>query len=361
MKKKLLVMMLAFAMTLAFAACGGGGADSAADSGAAEETAAEPNAGVGAIVFTVPDSWPVENASASGGVTYSIPDSDYKLYASIFDEKSLESVNKWNPEQSAESVQEYYDKYYASKEALTKENLENTAIKVCDTDAQYNKYKADNGEYLELGTYWMYEGKIYNIGMYNPNSYDIDGNAVQDAAKLTDDEIAAYEGVVASVQPGDGAAILKSMMNTDSIGSIAFEVPEGYTLTDMYKDFITFTKDGGEVTLQINISDEESLKYAEDENGNHPSSLKEWYENFIYEGTEQTKIAGYDGHIDKYTAEDDKYHNVNAEFLTDDAIYHVNMGTDSWDENGNLKPDAPELTDEDLAVFDAFVASLKQK
>lgn len=359
MKKKLLVLMLAFAMTLAFAACGGGGGGS--DSGAAEESVAEPNTGVEGIVFVVPDDWPLENASTSGGITYKVPDSDFQLYASIFDEESLESINQWNPERGAGSVQEYYDKYYTSEEALSKENLENTAVKVCDTDAQYNKYKADSGEYLELGTYWMYEGKIYNIGMFNPDAYGDSGEVVQDAAKLTDDEIAAYEDIIASVQPGDGASMLKALMKADSIGSIAFEAPEGYTLTDVYSDFISFTKDGSDITLQINRSDESSLQYMEKEDGTHPSSLKEWYENFLFEGVEETTIAGYEGHIDKYTAEDDKYHNVNAEFLTDDAIYSVNMGTDAWDEEGNLKPDATVLSEDDIAVFDAFVASLKQK
>ena len=360
MKKKLLIMMLAFVMTMAFAACGSGGGGEAA-SGAAEESAAEPNTGVGDIVFVVPDGWALENASASGGITYKVPDSDFQLYASIFDDESLESINQWNPEKGAESVQEYYEKNFVSKEALSKENLENTSIKVCDTDAQYNKYKADNGEYLELGTYWMYEGKVYNIGMFNPDSYDDSGEVVQDATKLTDDEIAVYEDIIASVKPGDGTSMLKALMKADSIGSIAFEAPEGYTLTDMYSDFISFTKDGSDITLQINRSDESSLQYMEKEDGTHPSSLKEWYENFLFEGVEETTIAGYEGHIDKYTAEDDKYHNVNAEFLTDDAIYSVNMGTDAWDEEGNLKPDATVLTEDDIAVFDAFVASLKQK
>jgi hypothetical protein len=36
------------------------------------------------------------------------------------------------------------------------------------------------------------------------------------------------------------------------------------------------------------------------------------------------------------------------------------MGTDAYDENG-LKEDAVALTDEDLAAFDAFVASLTKK
>jgi len=359
MKKKLLVMMLAFAMTLAFAACGGG-----ADSGAAAEPAAEPNAGVGDVVFVVPDGWTVLNASVagSGSVSYSNPDSEYMLYVSTFDEESLKDVKEWNPDRSAETVQEYYEKYYTSEEALSKENLESTAVKVCDTDGQYVKYKAKSGEYMELGTYWMQDGKIYDIGMVNQDAYDEKGNLKEDATKLTDDEIATYESIVASVQPGDGAAILNSLMKTDSLGSIAFEAPEGYTLTDIYKDYISFKKDGSEnITLNISRSDESSLKYMEDQNGNHPSSLKEAYEMYLYEGMEKATIAGFDGHIDKYTSEDEKYHNVSAEFLADDAIYNIYMDTSAWDNEGNIKPDAEELTEDDLAVFDAFVASLKQK
>ena len=57
----------------------------------------------------------------------------------LYDDESLESINQWNPEKGAESVQEYYEKNFVSKEALSKENLENTSIKVCDTDADFSR------------------------------------------------------------------------------------------------------------------------------------------------------------------------------------------------------------------------------
>ena len=356
MKKKLLVLMMAFAMILAFAACGGGGG-----SEAEPEAAAEPNAGVGGIVFSLPDGWTVSGSSLQGYMEVTIPDSDYILYANIFGEDDLENVNRWNPEHGADSLEAYYEKSYKSEEALAKEGLESTTVKVCDTDALYNKFKTKSGGYIEAATAWMYDGEIYNIGLVNYDSYDENGKVNEDVTKLTDEEILTYEGIVASVQPGDGTAIQKAALSADSVGSIAFEVPEGYTLTAVYEEQVTFTKDGSDVTLQFNVTDEDDLENMTNSDGKHPESLQEWYDQFLYEGIEETEIAGYKGHIDKWPAEDENYYNCSAEFLADDGIYNAYMGTDAWDENGNIREDAVPLTEDDMAAFDAFVASLKKK
>ena len=100
MKKKILVLMMAFAMVLAFASCGGGGG-----SEAEPEAAAEPNAGIGGIVFSLPDGWTVSGSSLQGYMEVTVPDSDYILYANIFGEDDLESVNQWNPEHGADSLE----------------------------------------------------------------------------------------------------------------------------------------------------------------------------------------------------------------------------------------------------------------
>ena len=360
MKKKLLVLMLAFAMALAFAACGGGGGGSEAEP--EPEAAAEPNAGIGGVVFVMPDGWTVTGASLDGYLQVTIPDSDYMLYGNIFGEDDLESVNEWNPERGADTVEAYYEKTYTSEDALSRENLENTAVKVCDTDAQYNKYKAESGEYLEAATAWLYDGEIYSIGLFNPNSYGENGEVVEDVTKLTDDELSTYEGLVASIQPGDGEALMKASMSADSIGSFAFEAPAGYDITAVYNDErVTYSKPGSEIVLEISRTGEEDFKNITDENGNHPESLQAWYERFLSEGMEETTIADCRGHIDKWPYEDGNYYNCSAEYLADDGIYSVFMGTNAWGEEGNIKEGAETLTDDDLALFDAFMESLKKK
>ena len=43
-----------------------------------------------------------------------------------------------------------------------------------------------------------------------------------------------------------------------------------------------------------------------------------------------------------------------------DEVYEVSLSTDAWDENG-LKADAVPLSDEDMAVFNDFLASIQKK
>ena len=359
MKKKLLVMMLALAMVLVFAACGGG-------SGSEAEPAAkvEPNAGVGGIVFAVPDSWTQTNNSPGSYTEFKLPDSDFSLVASAFGDKELEEQNQWSDEEPVASVQEYFDKYYTVDEKKFKEQgVEHSVVKVCDTDADYNKYTGGKDGYFELGTNWMADNTIYSVFMFNQEAFDENGKIRDDAAPLTDDAIKAYEAVIASVQKGDGTAFQTEALAAaaTSIGSIAFEAPEGYTVSDCNDTFVNFKKDGSTVELQVMKTGEEDLGNVTMDDGSTPSSLDEYYNMYERDAEDAATIAGYDGYINKYPFEDDKYYNISAEFMAEDAIYNVYMGTDAWDENGDLKDGAESLSDEDLAVFDAFIASMKKK
>ena len=362
MKKKLLVIMLALAMVFAFAACGGGGGGGS-DAPAADSSA-EPHAGVSGIVFTVPDDWTLTDVNIGSHGSYSIPGSDYCLVTNSLGEKELEENNKWS-EEKFDSVQAYYDKYYAAtEEELKEKDIEHTIIKVCDTDADYNKYTGGKDGFYELGTYWMLDNTIYSFYLYNDKNFGDGGKIKDDATPLTDDQIKQYEDIIASIQKGDGVSFLKEGIASlgTNIGSLTYAVPEGFSVSRIGENFIELNKEGSPVYLQISMTTENELQYCQKADGSVPESLEDWFNVSIYEGIEETEIAGYKGYIDKNPYDDEgNCYDVNAGLLADDAIYNVYMGTDAHDTDGNLKEDAVPLTDEDLAAFDALVASLAKK
>ena len=360
MKKKLLVIVLALAMTLVFAACNSG-----SGSGAAAAEPAEPNAGVAGIVFAVPDGWTQGNITPGSYSEFTNPDSEYTLVTSAFGDKELEESNEWSEGDPIGSVQDYYDQYYtADEEELKKNNVEHSVIKVCDTDASYNKYTGGKDGYMEVGSYWMYDNTIYSMFLFNPSAYDDQGNVIEGAATLSDDEIKMFEDILASVQPGDGTAFQNEALGVSatSLGDIAFDAPAGYTVSEARESYVEFKKDGSDITLQISKTTEDDLQYIELEDGSHPTSLDAYYNQYERDSEFAASIAGYDGYIYKYPYEDDIYYDANAEFMTEDAIYSIYLGSyDIWDENGEVKPDAEKLSEDDLAAFDAFIASLRKK
>lgn len=361
MKKKLLVMMLALAMALVFAACGGG---SGAGAEAEPAAAAEPNAGVAGIVFAVPDGWTQSNIQPGSYSEFKVPDSEISLIASAFGDKELEEQNKWSEDEPVASVQEYYDKYYAVDEAKLKEQgVEHSVVKVCDTDADYTKYSGGKDGYLELGTNWIADNTIYSVFIVNQGAFDENGKIRDDATPLGDDLIKAYEGVIASIQKGDGTAFQEEALgeSATSLGSIEFEVPEGYTVSDYNDNFANFVKDGSTVELQVMRTGEDDLDSVTMPDGNQPATLEEYFNMNENDPEDAATIAGCEGYINKYPFEDDKYYNINAFFLAEDAVYDIYMGTDCWDENGELIDGAESLSEEDIAAFDAFIASMKKK
>ena len=60
-----------------------------------------------------------------------------------------------------------------------------------------------------------------------------------------------------------------------------------------------------------------------------------------------------------YPYEDDVYYDVNATFMADGVMYDIGMSTGAWDNDGNIKEGAEQLSQDDLAAFDSFLASLK--
>ena len=346
MKKALLALFVSLAMIVSLTACGGGGSSEPAE-------AAEPNAGLRGIVFAVPDGWTVESVGENF-VSYKTEGSPVALHVSAMDQ---EDISSFEDEDSSLTVQEYFDKNYrASDEDIKKYDLEQKDITVCDTDGLLVSRKVSGG-YAYKSASWMTEDVIYSIGMSNTDNYDDKGEIKDDAVALTGDEEAVLDGVIASAKPGDGEALKKQSLKADSVGDLSFTAPEGFELVSVDESYVSFEK--GEVSMNINRTTEEDFAQWSWDGEDAPKSVEEMFRQNA-EWAEAATIAGNDGYIDKSPDEDGKYYSVSAGVMVDGVLYEVHMGTDAYDENG-LKADAVSLTDEDIAAFDALVASLAKK
>jgi hypothetical protein len=56
-----------------------------------------------------------------------------------------------------------------------------------------------------MSTAWMTDGSMYLFSISNSENYSEDtGKLEKDAVTLTDEDIAVYDGIIASVAAGDG-------------------------------------------------------------------------------------------------------------------------------------------------------------
>ena len=347
MKKSLLALFMSLAMIVSLTACGGSGSSEPA------AEAAEPNAGVAGIVFAVPEGWTAESIGPNF-VNFRNPDSDFELSVNVLDEEGIAGMEG---EDSKLSLQEYFDKYCVPTDELAKKNdYEWETVKICDTDAYSVKHNHKDTGCYSMSADWMYDNSIYNVYIFNQDNFDENG-IKDDIVAVGSAEEQAFTGLLASVQPGDGAAMMSQKLKADSVGDYSFTAPEGYTLTEMGSDYVSFEK--GEATLRFSRTTEEDFQSWGWEGDDVPGSLEEMYKQQS-EGMYAATVAGVDGYIGKYPDEDGKFYNVNAGFMADGVFYEVTMDTNAYDEDG-LKADAVALTDEDIAAFDAFVASLAKK
>lgn len=354
--RKILALVAAVIMVLALAACGGG------SSGGSSEAPAEPNSGVAGIVFSVPEDWTVSGAEQGNYIAFKANDG-YDFGMSAFDENSLKDFNEYSDEEDYASVEEYFKSRNTGNEDRLKERgVERTEGEVCGVKSYEYTGKSDNGA-AGFGTDFYLDGVYYSVYLDAENAYDENGVIKKDLPAISDDLQAAYKGVIASIQAGDGDALLSKNLNVNSVGSMTFEVPEGYSVTGFSDEYVTLGKDGSEIKLQISTTDKDDLEWMEDEDGNHPESVEAWYkERTEYmEDSDKVTVAGIDGYKMQYPAEDDNYYDVSAFFMSDDVIYDVRMDTDAWDNNGNIKEGAVQLSQEDFDTFDAFLASVKAK
>lgn len=355
--KKIVAIIMALAMALCFAGCG----DSGASDEGQQEPAAEPNAGVQGIVFTMPDGWEQTEDSEGNYVGYENPDSDFKFGITYFDEEMVKEMSE--AEQSeAQTVQEYYEESFSmSDQELKENNAEADTGEVCGTEAKVLKWKNGDKGYVDIGTTWVYDDVCYDLWIANDNAFDDDGKVKEDAAVLSDEEIAMYDSVIASITPGDGTKFQASETSADGVGNVKFEAPEGFNVTSASKQYADFENEDGSITLHCFFTDEDGLKDTMDENGNPFETLKDYYNQNVYEGVEKTSIAGCDGYINAIPDEDGNVYFCSAGFMTDDGVYDITMDADAFDDQGNLKDDAKSLTEDDIATFKKFIESFEMK
>ena len=352
--KKILALATVLAMALSLAACGGG-----SSSGGSSEAPAEPNSGVAGIVFSVPEDWTVEDASIGEYISYKT--GDYYFGVSVIDEEDLADFKSYDSSITAETVEEYFEQNNTGGEDKLKERgVERSETEVCGGKAYAYKGTNKNGV-AGLGTNFLYDGTYYMVYLDYEKAYDDKGKLRDDIPALSSDLETAYNNVIASIQGGDGDALLSANLNVNSVGSLSFEVPEGYSVASFSDRYVTLKKDGSAATIQISITDEEDLEMIEDENGNHPESVEAEYKsrNEYADDSDKTTIAGFDGYKYMYPYEDDVYYDVSATFMADGVMYDIGMSTGAWGNDGNIKEGAEQLSQDDLAAFDSFLASLK--
>lgn len=361
MKKlsKITTLLLALALMMsAFTACGGG--DSGTDAGAADT---EPNAGFEGIVYTIPDTWTVRE-KGEDFINYTIPDTDFDMGVLVTTEEDFAEIKDTLPEETkAETLEEYFEKVFkATAEDKKKFFIDQNEIKICDTKG-YSTRRANESDtgYVSASAAWMYDNSIYEVYMFNIEAYDDQGELVEGAEVMHEDMLEVFDGVVASIKPGDGASFANSIEAPKEIGELSFEVPEGYAVTDFSDNYITIKKDGSKNEIHLNCVTEESLVKSQTEiDGKKITTLDEYYNEEDLSDEDKMSIAGVDGYVFKIPDENGKLYDCNASVRIDDAVYEISLFGDAYDENG-LKPDAVPLTDDEVAAFDAVLKSLKKK
>ena len=356
LRGKVIALVMTLTLVLGLLAACGGGSDSSASAGAD----VEPNDGMRGIVFADPEGWKVSYAEKDQFSNYSKDGSDYILLVASTTEEDLKDMG--DDEIASLTIQEYWDKYYKVDEKELKEkNIELSSIKVCDIDADLTKTNGKSGICGEAVS-WIMDDTIYTVALSGVDIYNEDGTIKDDAKACSDQDLADFDYLVASIQKGDGSSLQKLEIEADSIGGFSFEKPEGFSINSAGDNYIYLKSDSSEANFDVMVTGEDELENHTLGNGEHPASVKELYEQGLYEGIETTKINGYDGYYDTYE-EDGKTYYRSAHFLADDVLVEatINAAEEMWDDEGYIKKDAPGLTEEELAAFDAFVASLQKK
>lgn len=347
MKRTILALLISLAMIISLTACGGGGSEAPAGT-----EAAEPNAGLKGIVFSIPDGWTI-NDVGTNYANYTSPDSKSTLQVYKTEQSDIDEF-----EETSMSVQEYFDKYHKpTEEELADNELETEDIKACDSAGVLIGRKLGDG-YAFKSASWIYDDIIYGLSINNFDNYDDNGQIKEDAVALSDEDLAAFDAVLASVKPGDGAAF-QTGLDVDSLGDISFDAPEDYIVNYAEDKSVQLSNSDSSISLSVRLVDEEAFNEMEWEGEGVPANLDEYFESSKVDA-EKTDIAGCEGYISKYPEEDGNFYDVNASFWLNDVMYEVSMYADAYDENG-LKPDAVPLSDDDMAVFNSFLASMQQK
>ena len=360
MKISALLMVLIMALSL-LAACGGSGSSSESGGGEAAEkaAAAEPNDGVQGIVYTVPEGWVKTGCEKGYYSTFEKEGSDFVFNVSATNE---EKIKEWGDEEIKNmTIEEYFKKNYSRDDEWVKENnVEVKEIKICDVDAIQGARKTDKGV-VSIGADWFFNDVIYSVGIRNKNTeYGEKGKIINDPEGASEQDLADYEFLIASIKPGDGSSLEKIELQVDTVGDFTFEKPEGYIVTTGADSFVDLEKTDSDIKIQINKTIESDFENWSGED--IPKTLKEYYEGGLGEDAEKTEIAGYEGYYTIYHEENGETYNARAVFMTEDAVYegHIDAAEDMWGDEG-IKDGIKPLTDEDIADFKALMSSLKKK
>lgn len=148
----------------------------------------------------------------------------------------------------------------------------------------------------------------------------------------------------------------------NSFGDITYEIPDGYTYTEGYDNFILYEKPlSDKLTRQININriDQKEMEVLEWEYSSPEEAYYDMKPNEDDPNAEFGTIAGYDGYtlISPYN-DDDQIYDASSAILADDALYTISLMT--VDDEQNFVYEVP-LSDEEIDEYKAFIASIKTK
>lgn len=356
-KAGLLLMM--FVIMTALSACGGGGGGASISETTLdnEGTNTEANCGIREIVFAIPDGWKVVNSEEGRSIDIAKDGSKHSIFIFTTDQEEL---SKYEGDVSKLTIEEYFDKYFKVSEEVIKETgIEANTTTICDSEAYYCKRKADNG-YISADISWLYNGVVYRMTLNNYENYDENGPKA-DAIAYTDEDLAAFEYLIASIKTGDGNALQKEAFKVDSVAGLSFDAPEGYEVNLSAIDWVEFANPDNNTVLQIMTTNADTLDNHTKGDGSKYASVEELYNEMIWDDMTDVSVDGITAKRSVYE-EDGKTVNAELKLFDGDTYYEISMlCEDAWTEDGSLNPDSKGLSESDIATFDTFCKSLKKK
>ena len=353
-KAGLLLMM--FVIMTALSACGGGASisETTLDN---EGTNTEANCGIREIVFAIQDGWKVVNSEEDHSVDIAKDGSKHSIFIYTTDQEDLSNSEG---DISKMTIDEFFDKYCKVSEKAVKETeMEASTTTICGSEAYYCKRKADNG-FISADICWLYNDVIYRMTLNNYENYDENGPK-PDAVAYTDEDIAAFEYLIASIKSGDGNALQKEAFKIDSVAGLSFDAPEGYEVNLSAIDWVEFANPDNNTVLQIMTTNADTLDNHTKGDGSKYASVEDLYKDMIWDDMTDVSVDGITAKKSVYD-EDGKIVNAELKLFYDDTYYEIAMMCDdTWTEDGSLNPDSKGLSESDVAAFDAFCKSLKKK
>ena len=182
--------------------------------------------------------------------------------------------------------------------------------------------------------------------------------------------ILCFAGCGDSGSSGDATAEDTAAAETNAgIRGIEFAIPDGWELTDEPNEqYVEYKCPDSDIVIGVSITDDAFLEEMGD--FTDAKTVSEYFEKnwFLTDEqlkennceSEETEVLGNKAIHLQSKAGDKGYIDVSTAWLMDDVIYDVFISVlDAYDDDGNLKEDAPVLTDDDIATFDSVMSSVK--